>query len=80
MMLDNKMRVTSSPHIRRKHTTRSIMLDVIIALMPKVACTMMGAMQLRMQCFRIICAEFPPIALAASIKVFSFKTVTLRAR
>lgn len=34
MMLDNKMRVTSSPHIRRKHTTRSIMLDVIIALMP----------------------------------------------
>lgn len=30
----NSLRVTSSPHVRAKHSTRSIMLDVIIALIP----------------------------------------------
>lgn len=31
-------RVTSSPHLRAAHTTRSIMLDVIVALLPAGAC------------------------------------------
>lgn len=32
--MEKMLTVSSSPHIRAKHTTRSIMLDVIIALMP----------------------------------------------
>ena len=32
----NKLIVSSSPHIRSARTTRGIMLDVIIALMPAV--------------------------------------------
>ena len=32
-----KVKVSSSPHIRAEDTTRSIMLDVIIALMPALA-------------------------------------------
>ena len=32
-----KLTVSSSPHIRGKQTTRSIMLDVIIALLPALA-------------------------------------------
>lgn len=34
MQTGKMMRVTSSPHVRAKHTVTSIMLDVIIALMP----------------------------------------------
>ena len=34
-----KLTVTSSPHIRNKVNTRSIMLDVVIALLPAlIAC------------------------------------------
>ncbi len=32
-----KLTVSSSPHIRGKQTTKSIMLDVIIALLPALA-------------------------------------------
>jgi len=34
MQNSTSLRVTSSPHVRAKHSTRSIMLDVIIALIP----------------------------------------------
>ena len=34
MNIDEKMIVSSSPHIRSEHTTRRLMLDVIIALTP----------------------------------------------
>lgn len=30
----NKLKISSSPHIRHKDTTRRIMLDVILALVP----------------------------------------------
>ena len=37
-MLDlSKVKVSSSPHIRSDETTRQIMLDVVIALMPALA-------------------------------------------
>ena len=32
--MEKMLTVSSSPHVRAKHTTKSIMLDVIIALMP----------------------------------------------
>ena len=32
--MEHKLRISSSPHIRRSRTTRTIMLDVIIALLP----------------------------------------------
>ena len=32
----NKLKISSSPHIRHKDTTQRIMLDVIIALLPAV--------------------------------------------
>jgi electron transport complex protein RnfD len=42
--MDNKLYVSSSPHLRAKNTTRRIMLDVIIALMPATvaACVIFG--------------------------------------
>lgn len=42
--MDSKLYVSSSPHLRGKSTTRRIMLDVIIALMPTTvaACVIFG--------------------------------------
>ena len=42
--MDNKLYVSSSPHFRSKNSTRRIMLDVIIALMPTTiaACVIFG--------------------------------------
>ena len=42
--MDNKLYVSSSPHFRNKNSTRRIMLDVIIALMPTTiaACVIFG--------------------------------------
>lgn len=42
--MDNKLYVSSSPHIRDNNSTRRIMLDVIIALMPTsvAACVIFG--------------------------------------
>ena len=42
--MENKLYVSSSPHFRGKNTTRRIMLDVIIALMPTTiaACVIFG--------------------------------------
>ena len=43
--MDNKLYVSSSPHIRSNNTTRRIMLDVIIALLPTsvAACVICSA-------------------------------------
>ena len=35
--MEKMLRVSSSPHARAKHTTQSIMRDVVIALMPALA-------------------------------------------
>ena len=35
----NKLKISSSPHIRQKDTTRRIMLDVILALVPAAVCS-----------------------------------------
>lgn len=35
----NKLKISSSPHIRHKDTTRRIMLDVILALVPAAVCS-----------------------------------------
>ena len=42
--MDNKLYVSSSPHIRSNNSTRRIMLDVIIALLPTsvAACVIFG--------------------------------------
>ncbi len=44
-MMDNKLYVSSSPHIQSANSTRRIMLDVIIALLPTTvaACVIFGA-------------------------------------
>ena len=40
-MLEKKLTVSSSPHLKSPVTTRSIMLDVVIALMPALVASVM---------------------------------------
>lgn len=55
-----KLSVSSSPHIRSAEDTRSIMLDVIIALMPAlaVAIYMFGLRALTLTCVSVAACVF----------------------
>ena len=60
-MLDlSKVKVTSSPHIRSDETTKQIMLDVVIALMPALAVSVFvfGWRSLVITCFSVCCCIF----------------------
>ena len=60
-MLDlSKVTVSSSPHIRSDESTRQIMLDVVIALMPALAVSIFvfGWRSLVITCFSVCCCIF----------------------
>lgn len=60
-MLDlSKVKVSSSPHIRSDDTTKQIMLDVVIALMPALAVSIFvfGWRSLVITCFSVCCCIF----------------------
>ncbi len=54
--MENRLLVTSSPHLHGKDTTQRIMLDVIIALIPSliVSCAVFGIMPLTMTLVSVV--------------------------
>ena len=56
----SKVKVSNSPHIRSEDSTRQIMLDVIIALLPALALSVFvfGARALAMVCISVLGCVF----------------------
>ncbi len=63
-MNEQLLNVSSSPHIRSKHSTRSIMTDVIIALMPA---TLFGIYHFGLHAFLVVAASILSAVLTEAI-------------